>query len=65
MMPKEKAADLFSKFLDSNNMIFNIEGAKECALIVVDEILKNNLILFEDALNDKYWEEVKQEIIRI
>jgi hypothetical protein len=64
-MPKEKAADLFSKFLDSNNMIFNIEGAKECALIVVDEILKNNLILFEDALNDKYWEEVKQEIIRI
>jgi hypothetical protein len=53
MTPKEKAKDLvFKKFGCS----------KQYALIAVDEILNNNKILFEDVLNDQYWQEVKQEI---
>jgi hypothetical protein len=52
MTPKEKAKELFDKFGCS----------KQYALIAVDEILNNNKILFEDVLNDQYWQEVKQEI---
>jgi hypothetical protein len=39
--------------------------AINCALIAVDEILNNNKILFEDVLNDQYWQEVKQEILKL
>lgn len=72
MTPKEKAQELVNKFrefadgIDSETDRFspNIEkkNAKHCALIAVDEILNNNKILFEDVLNDQYWEEIKQEI---
>lgn len=72
MTPKEKAQELVNKFrefadgIDSETDRFspNIEkkNAKRCALIAVDEILNNNKILFEDVLNDQYWEEIKQEI---
>ena len=48
-------------------MIFNIEGAKECALIVIDETIK----VCEDQLSAfdfkfvSYWQEVKQEIEKL
>jgi hypothetical protein len=67
MTPKEKAKELLWKYLpilegwkyeDSNK-------AKQCALIAVDEIIKQ-LTPIEKAPNNKsaflYWQEVKQEI---
>ena len=61
MTPKEKAKDLVDKFqkqifFDVTNERLDIEEAKGCALIAVDEILK------EVVLTTMYWQEVKQEI---
>ena len=63
MTPKEKAKDLYlqmltwqsecHKFIDRNIIS---TSAKKCALITVDEILK------EVVLSTMYWQEVKQEI---
>lgn len=66
MTPKEKAEDLVGKFLsmlcDSYNYN-NIFIAKRCALIAVDEILKDKEIIDGmRVINDPYWLEVKQEI---
>jgi hypothetical protein len=71
---KEKAEELVHRFQET--MFFHvtderidIEEAKQCALIAVDEIL--NAITFniydEDAYNkeDKYWQDVKQEIEKL
>jgi len=72
MTPKEKANELFGKF-------YSITGpfteAKECALIVVDEILNNNCgsttdygVNAEDNelyIDEYYWFEVKQEIEKL
>ena len=68
MTPKEKAEELLEKmsynyFDEHHNCSYYV--AKNCALILVEEILKNNLILFEDSLNDIYWREVKQEIEKL
>lgn len=64
MTTKTKAADLVSKFFESDKMVFNIEGAKECALIAVDEIL--DIIRYHGTDIGKhsllFWQEVKQEI---
>ena len=68
MMPKEKATDLISRFLESDKMVFNIEGAKECALILVDEMLNNFLSNRTTEYGREryhFWQEVKQEIIRL
>jgi len=72
MTPKEKAIELTGiyleltkKSLDRIGWFYDIDVAKQCALIAVDEILKNNKILFEDVLNDQYWQEVKQEIEKL
>ena len=54
MTPKEKAKDLYKQFLDIGLIVGN--EAKQCALIAVDEILK------EVVLSTMYWQEVKQEI---
>lgn len=70
MTTKRKATDLVSKFLESDKMVFNIEGAKECALIAVYEIIEQweyidtYLSNMNNKLNPnlKYWYEVKQEI---
>jgi hypothetical protein len=66
MTPKEKAKELYLKMLnwqtDSNKFLeTNIisTSAKQCALIVVDEI-RDNLPLITDIQN--YWQQVKQEI---
>ena len=58
MTPKEKAKELVDKFMKSNNMIFLIKGAKECALIAVDEILSLDIYQSEQW----YWQEVKRRI---
>lgn len=70
MTPKEKAKELIELYynlfsVELENTIDHRE-AQQCALIAVEEIL--NAITFnmydEDAYNkeDKYWQEVKEEI---
>ena len=76
MTPKEKAKELIDKFAEANGNSF---FSKECALIVVDEIIKQFVGVYdslkdagvlestnvEDSANYKYWQEVKQEIKKL
>lgn len=55
MQPKEKALELIDKFTMNNTSDGERNGIR-CALIAVDEILK------EVVLSTMYWQEVKQEI---
>jgi uncharacterized membrane protein YgaE (UPF0421/DUF939 family) len=64
MTPKQKSNELIDKMYFSSLKITK-KDAKNCALIAVEEILKNNLILFEDVLNNQYWQEVKQDIEKL
>jgi len=63
MIAKDKANELWNKMLGDNNHYLNknIEIdkliAKQCALICVDEIVKN--------IGNGYWQEVKQEIEKL
>jgi hypothetical protein len=79
MTPKEKAEELVYKYQylvntwdcyndESLEIIYRLPDMKECALITVDEIIK------ETKLHDKtiyqhgrtfYWIEVKQEIEKL
>lgn len=67
MTPKEKAEKLVDKmyysrkYKDGEDYIPEqaLIHAKQCALITVDEILK------EVVLTTMYWNEVKQEIINL
>jgi len=63
MTPKEKAKELVDKYfiiIDNSNPLEDIlKTAKQCALIVVDEILDT---LHQLSLEYEYWEEVEQEI---
>jgi len=69
MTPKEKAKELFDKFELSCAGILCFDDdwealAKLCALIAVDEILKNDTIfLYVHHLD--FWKEVKQEIEKL
>ena len=69
MIAKLKAKELVEQYLLEVRWKLTqkdcLKRAKNCALIAVDEILKNNKILFEDVLNDQYWEEIKQEIEKL
>ena len=67
MKPKEKAKELVSKFNfehtgDSYTIFQNVEESKRCALIAVDEIIKemDNVMLPNPF--KQYWNKVKQEI---
>jgi hypothetical protein len=67
MTPKEKAEELVSKFNfehtgDSYTIFQNVEESKRCALIAVDEIIKemDNVMLPNPF--KQYWNKVKQEI---
>lgn len=75
MSTKEKAVELISKFKPFANYkeddCFNqiekmLINAKQCALIAVDEIIKDRERL-KDALfyNSEYWEKVKIEIQKL
>lgn len=57
MTPKEKAAELVEKFIQTNGNSF---FAKDCALIAVDEILKTFDCTTPQSID--YWQEVKTEI---
>ena len=64
MTPKEKASDLVIDFyqVQSNDCYYGInwEMAKQCALIAVDEILKN-----PTPKQRKHFEKVKEEIEKL
>jgi len=76
MTPKEKAKELVNKFyviLMKKNYpnVAQMDAAKECALIAVDEIMPI-VEGYEDALSAsqtsdelEYWQEVKQEIEKL
>jgi hypothetical protein len=65
MAPKDKALELVKFFMDLNSVKLSdysrIEWptAKQCALKVVDEIIKNG---FNPQLQYNYWQDIKQEI---
>jgi hypothetical protein len=61
MTPKEKAIELVNKYLQIYDGI--VTEAKRCALIAVDEIL--NLCWNGNLKAKEYWEEVKQEILKL
>jgi len=60
MTPKEKAEDLFMKFVFKGAETKQI--AIESALIVVDEILKVASFYNDTQGEVTYWQEVKQEL---
>ena len=76
MTPKEKAEQLLNRFW-FDTTLDELEQAKDCALIAVDEILettKHELWAYSadgtesilDSIQyDDYWTEVKQEIEKL
>jgi hypothetical protein len=70
MTPKEKAVELVNLY-KSTLMLFDEDiDSKKCAIIVVNEILKNipkdGYFIAESWVTPKtYWEQVKQEIINL
>ena len=68
MTPKEKAKELVEKYaIWSWTDVCDYEGAKQCALIAVDEILESHYKLLSGVNPSvyKYWQEVKQEIEKL
>ena len=70
MTPKEKAKELVKGYYDELEAHFTEstwvrkEASKQCALIAVDEIIKNigSKLSLSMYYNNGYWQEVKQEI---
>jgi hypothetical protein len=64
MEAKEKAEELYVGFWSLTN---NSRIAKQCALIAVDEIIKECEKFFEAISENRklYWQEVKQEIEKL
>lgn len=67
LTPKEKAKELVDRFgkkvgkeLKNGSFRYNIEIAKQCAIIAVDEILNGSRLFYIEDYD--YWQEVKQEI---
>ena len=66
--PKEKANELLDNYwlMDKINPDLSKEQAKQCALIVVEQILEV-VRIYETYYDDnfKYWIDVKQEIEKL
>ena len=63
MTPKEKAEMLMQRFIYRTTGYVEIDDAKKCALIAVDEIIKT---LKPPCLTEfDYWQQVKQEITNL
>ena len=71
MTPKLKALELVNKhfeFVEALSILNQIENAKQCALITVDEILDIAYWEYMESGGEqekKYWNEVKTEIKKI
>ena len=64
MKPKEKAKDLFDKIYKLDNRAW-YDTAKQCALIAVDELIKEERKTDDYYEIGSYWNKVKQEIINL
>ena len=65
MTPKEKAEELFAKyvFLTISDMSDeNFNQTKQCALVAVDEVLNEENHFIQTDAHLLYWEQVKEEI---
>jgi len=60
--PKEKAEELVNKFYETLPQWVNMQDAKQCAIIAVDEMLSMLTPYMEDDDARNYYEQVKQEI---
>jgi len=67
MSPKDKAIELVNKYLMNTPVGFHIDDAKECALIAMDEIIKQCWDYRDIDLEASYdyWNEVKKEIEKL
>ena len=65
MTPKEKAEELVVKYMFLLNVDSAISKTKQCALLVVNEILNNDGFTQFDEYLTEYWQEVKQEILKL
>jgi len=61
MTPKEKAIDLYEKFIFPCWECDEFARAKECALIAVDELIYETQFEVPN-IRQRYWKDVKQEI---
>ena len=61
MTPREKAVELVHKFGMENQYY---ERAKQCALIMCDELLCNSTFLISTG-ESYFWNEVKKEIEKL
>jgi hypothetical protein len=63
MTPKEKAEELINKMYQCSidGLEFN---AKQCALIAVDELIYETQFEVPN-IRQKYWQEVKKEILKL
>jgi hypothetical protein len=62
MTPKEKALELYEKFIFPCWECDEFARAKECALIAVDELIKQERKTDDYYEIGSYWQEVKKEI---
>ena len=71
MTPKEKAIELVNKYQTSQNNLLGVYWdnlSKQCALIAVDELEKQEATLLNynsESYSSEYWQEVKQEIEKL
>ena len=81
MTPKEKAIELYNKFLNPSGDTYlygmlEHESAKECALIAVNQLIEYHDFFMDYVRIDlpsnliagipyKYWDKVKQEIEKL
>jgi hypothetical protein len=61
MTPKEKANELYEKFIFPCWECDEFDRAKRCALIAVNELIKETSFEVPN-IRERYWQEVKQEI---
>lgn len=63
---KDKAKQLIKMFANlsmGSTIDSNLNSAKSCALLCVQEIINDNPNIYDsDRLNYKYWNEVKRQI---
>jgi len=65
--PKEKAVELVGKYKEFTEDTFAERDyqAKQCALILVEEMLSVDPSIISDESYFPYWEEVKKEITKL
>jgi hypothetical protein len=67
MTPKEKAIELVNKFyriIPLDKMTIDFDLAKQCALIVADEVI-NTIMSVYQPITKEFWFEVKKEIEKL